>query len=94
MLFEEGGETKGYALFRREPEYFYLRHLFVRREHHRKGIARGALAWLRRNVWALAPRVRIDVLVGNESAIAFWGSVGFREYCITMEWEWNAGFKS
>jgi GNAT superfamily N-acetyltransferase len=87
VLFEEGGEAIGYALFRREPEFVYLRHLFVRAEYRRRGVARSALAWLRANVWADAPRVRIDVLVGNAGAIAFWRAAGFRDYCLTMEWE-------
>jgi GNAT superfamily N-acetyltransferase len=87
VLFEDGGEVIGYALFRREPEFVYLRQIFVRAGHRRKGVARDALAWLRANVWADAPRVRIDVLVGNAGAIAFWRAVGFSDYCLTMEWD-------
>ena len=41
----------------------------------------------REHAWADAPRVRIDVLVGNAGAIAFWRAVGFRDYCLTMESE-------
>ncbi|HVK01950.1 MAG TPA: GNAT family N-acetyltransferase, partial [Armatimonadaceae bacterium] len=77
----------GYALYRREPKFVYLRQHFVRAEHRRTGIARDALAWLREHDWADAPRVRIDVLVGNSGAIAFWRAAGFRDYCLTMEWE-------
>ena len=87
VLFEEGDEAVGYALFRREPEYVYLRQLFVRSEHRRRGVARTALVWLREHVWPDAPRVRIDVLVGNAGAIGFWHAVGFRDYCLTMEWD-------
>ncbi len=87
VLFETGGEAVGYALFRREPDFVYLRQLFVRAEHRRKGIAGTALAWLRENAWADAPRVRMDVLIGNTGAIAFWRAVGFKDYCLTMEWD-------
>lgn len=87
VLFEDGGEVIGYALFRREPEFVYLRQLFVRVEHRRRGVARDGLAWLRANAWADAPRVRIDVLVGNATAIAFWHAAGFLDYCLTMEWD-------
>ncbi|HJZ60219.1 MAG TPA: GNAT family N-acetyltransferase [Gemmataceae bacterium] len=90
VLFEDTREAVGYALFRPEPEYVYLRQLFVRPEHRRRGVGRDALAWLRRHAWADAPRVRIDVLVGNAGAFAFWRAVGFRDYCLTMEWECNA----
>jgi GNAT superfamily N-acetyltransferase len=87
VLFEDGGTAVGYTLFRREAEFVYVRQLFVQPGHRRRGIARDALAWLRANTWADAPRVRLDVLVGNAGAMAFWRSVGFRDYCLTMEWE-------
>ncbi len=85
FLFELEGKTIGYALYRVEPEYIYLRQLFVQPEMRRRGIARRALEWLRHNAWGARPRVRIDVLVGNHSAIEFWRSVGFTDYCVTME---------
>lgn len=85
VIFEAEAQPLGYALYRFEPEYVYLRQLFVLPEHRRRGIARTALEWLRRNVWGERPRVRIDVLVGNRSGIEFWRSVGFSEYCLTME---------
>lgn len=87
VLFEDEGNAVGYVLFRREPEFVYLRQLFVRAEYRRRGVARTALAWLREHVWSDVPRVRIDVLVGNAVAIAFWRAVGFSDYCLTMEWE-------
>jgi hypothetical protein len=45
------------------------------------------LKWLWGNSWAGVPRLRIDVLVGNTVGAAFWRSVGFKEYSITMEME-------
>jgi len=84
-LFELESKAIGYALYRFEPEYVYLRQLFVQPEMRRRGIARRALEWLRQNAWAVRPRVRIDVLVGNRSGIEFWRSVGFTDYCLTME---------
>jgi len=84
-LFEVGSRTIGYALYRVEPDYIYLRQLFVQPEMRRRGIARRALEWLRQNEWGVRPRVRIDVLVGNHSGIEFWRSVGFTDYCLTME---------
>jgi GNAT superfamily N-acetyltransferase len=87
VVMELEGAAVGYALYRLEAEYVYLRQFYVEPEYRRRGIGRSALAWLRTNVWADAPRVRIDVLVGNTAGIAFWRSVGFRDYCLTMEWE-------
>ena len=85
VIFEEGGTVAGYALYRTEPEYVYLRQLFVQSGMRRRGIGRQALEWLRQNAWREASPVRIDVLVDNTAAQAFWRAVGFRDYCITME---------
>ena len=87
VIFEEADTVAGYALYRSESEDIYLRHLFVRSEFRRRGVGRAALKWLWQNGWPDARRVRIDVLVGNATAQAFWRAVGFREYCLTMEAE-------
>ena len=86
-VFEQDGTPVGYALFRDEPEFVYLRQFYVAPEHRRRGIGRAALKWLRESAWKDAPRVRLDVLVGNAAGIAFWRAVGFRDYCLTMEGE-------
>lgn len=85
VLFEEDSTPVGYALFRHEPEFVYLRQLFVIPERRRHGIASDALIWLWANAWQSAPRLRIDVLIGNAAGLKFWRSAGFSEYCITME---------
>jgi ribosomal protein S18 acetylase RimI-like enzyme len=87
VAFEDRGVVVGYALFRREPDHIYLRQIFVSSEFRRQGIGRQAIAWLWLNAWRGVPRVRIDVLVGNEPGQAFWRAVGFRDYCLTMEME-------
>lgn len=87
VLFEAGGPNAGYALFRHEPEFEYLRQLFVVPALRRRGIARSALAWLEENAWAEAARLRVDVLMGNEVGEAFWRSMGFKVYGLTMEKE-------
>ncbi len=85
VMFGEQPNLVGYALFKEEAEYVCLRQLFVKAEHRRKGVARDALDWLWVHAWREAQRLRIDVLVGNTTGRMFWQSVGFREYCITME---------
>jgi GNAT superfamily N-acetyltransferase len=87
FVFEVEGKPIGYALYRVEPEYVYLRQLLVQPEMRRRGIARRALEWLRQNAWSIRPRVRIDVLVGNQSGINFWRAVGFADYCLVLERE-------
>jgi GNAT superfamily N-acetyltransferase len=90
VLFEEDGRRAGYALYRRDPEYVYLRQFYIRSECRRQGLGRGAIAWLWRHAWG-GGRVRAEVLVGNQSGLAFWRAVGFRDYCLTLELESSTG---
>jgi GNAT superfamily N-acetyltransferase len=85
VLFEDGEGIAGYALFKRAPEWIYLRQLFVEPSRRREGIGTAAIEWLLANAWSQVPRVRLEVLVGNRAGIKFWRSLGFADYCITME---------
>lgn len=85
VIFENAETVVGYALYRPESDHVYLRQLFVVPNFRRCGVGRQALKWLWRNHWTGVPRVRIDVLVGNTEAAAFWHRIGFKDYCITME---------
>ena len=87
VLFEEAGRAVGYALYRREPEYVYLRQFFIRAEDRRRGVGRAALEWLREDCWGAGTRVRVEVLTGNAAGVAFWRASGFRAYALTLEWE-------
>jgi len=86
-IVEDRGTIVGYALFRRESDYVYLRQIFVRAENRRRGIGRSLFQWLLQNAWQAAARIRIDVLVGNDAGRRLWESIGFRAYCLTMELE-------
>ena len=85
IVFESGPEIIGYILFSRAPEEVYVRQFFIEASRRRKGLGRRAIQWLAANIWNEAPRIRLDVLVGNMAGREFWKSVGFTEYCITME---------
>ena len=87
VLFERDGRSVGYALFRHDADYVYLRQFFVRPHCRRQGIGRAAMSWLLANVWNEAVRVRLEVLVGNTAGIPFWRSLGFRDYALTLERE-------
>lgn len=85
VLFDDAKEVVAYALYREEPEQVYLRQLFVARNRRRQGIGRKAVEILRSNFWPPNKRLTVDVLIQNPAAVAFWRSVGFKDYCLTLE---------
>jgi GNAT superfamily N-acetyltransferase len=85
VVFEDEAGSAGYALYRRDDEYLYVRHFFVAAARRRQGIGRAAVEHLVQNFWTDRVRVRIEVLSNNAAGIAFWRSVGFVDYCLTME---------
>jgi GNAT superfamily N-acetyltransferase len=86
-IFADGEVCVGYALFKEELDWVYLRQFFIRKDRRRQGLGSAAIEWLSTNVWANAARLRLDVLVNNSAGVAFWKSLGFTEYCLTMERE-------
>jgi len=84
VIFSDG-ESVSYALFKKEEHLIYLRQLFVRRDRRGCGVGREAFTILRDKVWPPNVRLTVDVLYQNTGAIAFWRSVGFRDYSLTLE---------
>jgi GNAT superfamily N-acetyltransferase len=87
VLFVDDNDVIGYALYKREPEWVYLRQFFVCHDRRRQHVGSAAIRWLIENAWQDAPRIRVEVLLGNPAGIAFWRSVGFTDYCLTLERE-------
>jgi predicted acetyltransferase len=85
ILFEEGGEVVAYALYREEPEEIYLRQLFVVRHRRREGLGKQAMHLLRSEIWPKTKRLTVEVLVANTAAVAFWRTVGYRDYSLKLE---------
>jgi predicted acetyltransferase len=85
VIFERDGQIVAYALYRDQPEEIYLRQLFVVRDQRRKGIGREAFEVLRSQIWPNNKRLTVEVLVKNEVAVAFWRSVGCKDYCLCLE---------
>ena len=85
VIYEEESAVIAYALFREQPEEIYLRQLFVVRQRRRQGVGRKAVEILRSDIWPQSKRLTVDVLVTNKAALAFWRSVGYRDYCLTLE---------
>ncbi len=87
VIAEQEGVTIGYALFQETIDHVYVRQLLVTETARRRGVGRAIVEWVRQHAGGDDNRLRIDVLIGNEPAIAFWHAMGFEEYCITMERE-------
>jgi GNAT superfamily N-acetyltransferase len=84
VIFSED-QPVGYALFKKEGELVYLRQMFVRRDRRRSGIGRAAFEILRREIWPSGIRLTVDVLCRNVGGVAFWRSLGYQDYCLTLE---------
>src|SRR5439155_22433434 len=80
VVYEEDGGVVAYALFREQPDEIYLRQLFVVRDRRSQGIGRRAVEVLRSQVWPKTKRLTVEVLVSNQRAVAFWRSVGYKDY--------------
>ena len=85
VIVSSGNEDVGYALYREESEYVYLRQIFVKSKMRSKGIGCKMIKWLKNEPWKNFEKIRIEVLVDNTEGISFWHAVGFKNYCITME---------
>jgi GNAT superfamily N-acetyltransferase len=86
-LFEGDKHVVGYALWRDEPDWLYLRQFFVARDYRRRGIGAQAVRLLTEVVWPAEKRVRVNVLIGNRAGMEFWRAVGFADYLVTLEME-------
>ena len=85
VIFEKDNEAVAYALFRESEDEIYLRQLFVEREMRNQGIGKEAVRILKEEIWTKPKRLTVDVLSHNKAAIAFWRSVGYKDYCLTLE---------
>jgi ribosomal protein S18 acetylase RimI-like enzyme len=72
-----------YCLYREEVDFYYLRHLYVDRKFRRQGIGTYLLDWMFAHLWQ-DKEVRLDVLVENQRAIAFYQQYGFQTRILRM----------
>jgi GNAT superfamily N-acetyltransferase len=85
VLFGPAADPLAYALYRETSTEVYLRQLFVRRDRRREGIGRAAMDILRSQLWPRQARLTVEVLTANAPAVAFWRSIGYKDYCLTLE---------
>ncbi len=85
VIFGSDVDPVAYALYRESATELYLRQLFVRRDRRNKGIGREAMDILRNQLWPRHKRLTVEVLTDNVQAVKFWRSVGYKDYCLTLE---------
>jgi predicted acetyltransferase len=79
VIFEEDGEPVAYAVYPEDATEIYLRHL------RRKGIGRRAAEILLSQLWPKTKRLIVEVLTQNQSAVAFWRAMGYKDYSLALE---------
>ena len=85
VVFERDGCPVAYALYCEAVTEVRLRQFFVDRGHRRRGVGRRAVGLLRSVVWPRHKRIVVEALTANAPAVAFWRSVGFRDYSLALE---------
>jgi ribosomal protein S18 acetylase RimI-like enzyme len=83
VLFEVNDGVVGYALWRLDRDCLYLRQFYISTESRRRGYGKAAIESLKVSEWS-GHQLRLEVLIGNQTALEFWRSVGFEEYSLTM----------
>ena len=85
VVFEDNNEVVAYALFRETEAEVYLRQFFVVPHRRRAGIGRQAMEELFAKCWPRNKRWMVSVLVKNVAGVAFWRSMGYTDYDLTLE---------
>jgi ribosomal protein S18 acetylase RimI-like enzyme len=81
-IVESGGLPVAYAVWREDEDGIHLRQFYVARGRRRTGIGRASMAMLERS-WQGRP-VRLEVLLPNERARAFFHAIGFRDHSLVL----------
>jgi ribosomal protein S18 acetylase RimI-like enzyme len=83
VIFELDGVV-AYALFRPAEGGIHLRQFFVLRPFRRRGIGRRAIEAFRRRYVPPGAALTLEVLVHNETGIAFWRALGFEDHALSL----------
>jgi 8-oxo-dGTP pyrophosphatase MutT (NUDIX family) len=77
VIFEYDGTAVGYALYRVEPKFTYLRQFYVTENMRGRGLGTAAFKLLRQSEWSQAAEIQLDVLDWNRGAREFFEDLGF-----------------
>lgn len=85
VLFQLGGASAGYALFRTRPKYAYIRHFHITPAQRKRSIVVQAFQLLRKQELSDYAAIRLDVPEHKKESLAMWEDVGFRPRSIRLE---------
>lgn len=85
VIFERKSVPIAYALYKEDEERVHLRQFYVQRVERRCGVGAQCIQLLFSEVWSPDKRISVDVRSHNEAGIAFWRSLGFKDYSVTLE---------
>ena len=71
-IFSLNREPIGYALWKPKSDHVHLRQYYVEPAYRRKGYGKAGIEMLMNNLWGEFARVRLEVLVGNDTGLRFW----------------------
>jgi GNAT superfamily N-acetyltransferase len=84
VFFELESDLVAYALFRPAEGGIHLRQFFVLRPFRRQGLGRRAIAAFRAAYVPAGAALTLEVLVHNETGIAFWRALGFEAHALSL----------
>ncbi len=85
LVFDHAEKDVGYLLYREDSDKIYLRQLFVARDQRRRGFGKSMAQHCLDSFRSSEKRLTVEVLANNEAGIAFWRALGFRDYCLELE---------
>ena len=92
VFIVEENATIGYALyqwradsFNPNEQFVYLRQFFISRSHRNRGMGTQSFNAIKGEFWSKAKRIEVEVLAKNKEGIAFWHSLGFTDYSLSLK---------
>lgn len=91
VVVTQDAQVFGYAVYQTRPDayeptitFVYIRQFFIDRDWRRKGLGRSVFDTLLQTHFPEQCKVVIDALADDRNAQAFWSSLSFEPYSVTM----------
>ncbi|MFP4376072.1 MAG: NUDIX domain-containing protein [Spirochaetales bacterium] len=87
VLFVFRDAVVGYALFKLQPKFAFIRHIYVNTDAGKKVRVETAFQLLRKGELQDYASIRLDVPEGNKDSLQIWESIGFQPRSVRLELE-------